>query len=64
MIPTGWPQGSFLGSLLFLIYIKNLRKCIKHSKAYHFADDTTILQSNKPLTELAKRMNIDLRRLS
>ena len=61
---TGVPQGSVLGPLLFLIYINDLHTCIKYSKAYHFADDTNILQSNKSLSELAKRINIDLKRLS
>ena len=45
-INTGVPQGSVLGSLLFL-YINDLHKSVKHSKTYHFADDTNIMQSNK-----------------
>ena len=51
---TGVPRGSFLGPLLFLIYINNLHKCVKYSKAYHFADDTNILQSGKSLEVLTK----------
>ena len=38
--------GSVLGSLHFH------SKYIKHSKPYHFADNTIILQSNAPLTDL------------
>ena len=45
-ISTGVPQGSVLGLLLFLIYINDLHKCIKYSKTYHFADDTSIIQSH------------------
>ena len=51
---TGVPRGSVLGPLLFLIYINNLHKCVKYSKAYHFADDTNILQSGKSLEVLVK----------
>ena len=40
-------QWSTLGPLLFLLYIKDLYRSVKHSKTYHFADDTNIMQSNK-----------------
>ena len=63
-ISTGVPQGSVLGPLLFLIYINDLHKCLKHSKAYHFADDTNILNSHHSLETLAKKMNYDLKKLS
>ena len=41
-ITTGVPQGSALGSLLFL-YINYLHESVKHSKTYHFPDDTNII---------------------
>ena len=63
-ILTGVPQGLVLGPLLFLIYINDLHKCVKYSKAYHFADDATILQSGKSLEGLAKKLNQDLKSLS
>ena len=31
-----------LGPLPFLILINDLHKCMKYSKTYHFADDTSI----------------------
>ena len=58
-ILTGVPQGSVLRPLLFLKYTNDQHKCVKHSKTYHFADDTNILQSGKSLDVLAKKLNQD-----
>ena len=41
-ILTGVPQGPLLDLLLFIIYINFLI-----SKTYHFAEDESIMQSNK-----------------
>ena len=53
---TDVPQGSVLRPLLFLKYTNDQHKCVEHSKAYNFADDTNILQSGKSLDVFAKKI--------
>ena len=47
-VMTGEPQGSILGTFLFLAYIKDLPAvCSTKSKIAIFADDTSLFQSGK-----------------
>lgn len=41
-IPSGVPQGSLLGPLLFLIFVNDIDECFHHSQLLCFADDMKI----------------------
>ena len=41
-VKSGVPQGTVLGPILFLVYINDIDKCIKHSFISCFADDTRV----------------------
>ena len=64
MLKHGVPQGSILGSLLFLIYITDLNHAMKYCKVHHFADDTTLLYFNSSTKKLNRVVNFDMKHLS
>ena len=44
---TGLPQGSFIGPLLFLLYINEIAKCDINCKIVLFVDETRNLKTNR-----------------
>ena len=62
-INCGFPQGSVLGPLLFLLYINDLNQAIKFCKVHHFADDTNPLCLSNSIKKLNKQVNADLKHL-
>ena len=60
LIKSGVPQGTVLGPILFILFINDLEKCIKHSTSRFFADDTRIskqIQSVENVAELQEDLN-------
>ena len=51
------PQGSTLGSILFLIYINKLNNALDKCIVDHFADDTNLLFCNRCPSEISFAMN-------
>ena len=62
-IETWVPQGSYLGPLLFLLYINDFPQALNTSSVSMYADDTSLCSRSKDLTELNKALSEDLQRL-
>jgi hypothetical protein len=52
MNELGAPQGTFIGPLLFILYINNLIKSVKFEKISLFADDTLLTIPDDIVAEL------------
>ncbi len=63
-ITSGVPQGSVLGSLLFLLYINDIQYCSELVSIILFADDTNILYSDTCLKTLNETLQIEMNKIA
>lgn len=61
-VPSGVPQGSLLGPLLFVIFVSDIEKCFHHSRLLCFADDMKIYASISSQADV-QALQSDLERL-
>ena len=57
-ISSGVPQGSILGSLLFLIYVNDMPMAVK-CNLFLYADDTCLVFQSKNVKNIEKQLNED-----
>lgn len=60
IVSSGVPKGSKLGGLLFILFMNDFPKCLKHSKVTMFAGDIALSFSHESIYDIERRLQEDL----
>ena len=64
VVNCGVPQGSYLGPLLFLVYINDLPNCLEKSNVSMYADDTCLYYSFDSVDAMNQAIWLEEKKLS
>ena len=64
VVNCGVPQGSILGPILFLIQFNDFVEVLQHCEVVKFADGTVVYLSGNDVTEIERKLNLDLKNVS